>query len=119
MQLDIARSRFDAGDSETAGRAAYLAAFHAAQALLFERAGKVFKTHRGVQSEFYRSTKDDPSLQPQLRAFLAHAYDLKTAADYEVDPSLVVSATVVEAACERAVQFVDYVEQLVAQPRET
>ena len=32
----------------TAGRNAYLAAFHAARALIFERTGKVAKTHRGV-----------------------------------------------------------------------
>ena len=32
--------------AEAAGRAAYLAAFHAEQALIFERNGKVPKTHR-------------------------------------------------------------------------
>ena len=37
-----------------AGRNAYLAVFHAAQALIFERKGKVAKSHRGVQSEFRR-----------------------------------------------------------------
>jgi HEPN domain-containing protein len=45
-----------------AGRNAYLAVFHAAQALIFERTGKVAKTHRGVQSEFARLAKDDPSI---------------------------------------------------------
>jgi uncharacterized protein (UPF0332 family) len=46
--------------TDDAGRAAYLASFHAAQAVIFERTGKVVKTHRGVQSEFLRLTKDDP-----------------------------------------------------------
>ena len=35
-----------------AGRAAYLAAFHATQAIVFERSGKVVKTHKGVNVEF-------------------------------------------------------------------
>jgi uncharacterized protein (UPF0332 family) len=39
--------------AEAAGRAAYLAAFHAAQALIFERSGKVPKTHRGVHAQFF------------------------------------------------------------------
>ena len=62
---------------EDAGRAAYLASFHAAQALLFDKAGKVFKTHKGVQSEFLRLTKDDPRWGSDLRVFLSQAYNLK------------------------------------------
>ena len=37
------------GLNDAAGRTGYLAAFHAAQAFIFERTGKVFKTHHGVQ----------------------------------------------------------------------
>jgi uncharacterized protein (UPF0332 family) len=33
---------------EDAGRAAYLGAFHAAQAFIFERSNRVAKTHGGV-----------------------------------------------------------------------
>jgi len=44
--------------TEDAGRAAYLAGYQAAQALIFERTGKVTKTHRGahrgVRSSGYR-----------------------------------------------------------------
>ncbi len=43
------------------GRAAYLAAFHAAQAVIFERNGKVVKTHKGVNIESLRLTKEDPA----------------------------------------------------------
>ncbi|MFL6463058.1 MAG: HEPN domain-containing protein [Bryobacteraceae bacterium] len=57
------------GLNDDAGRAAYLAAFHAAQAVIFERTGKVVKTHRGVQSEFLRLTKDDPGFTPDQRIF--------------------------------------------------
>ena len=37
-------------------REAYLAAYHAAEAYLFERTGKAAKTHRGLRSEFGRVT---------------------------------------------------------------
>jgi uncharacterized protein (UPF0332 family) len=40
-----------------AGREAYLAAFHAAEALLFERIGKVAKTHRGLRARFAASPR--------------------------------------------------------------
>jgi uncharacterized protein (UPF0332 family) len=36
--------------NEAAGRTAYLAGFHVAEALIFERLGKVLKTHNGVQT---------------------------------------------------------------------
>ena len=36
---------------DEAGRAAYLAGLHAAQAVIVERTGKVIKRHRGVQNE--------------------------------------------------------------------
>lgn len=35
-------------------REAYLAAYHAAEALVFERTGKIAKTHRGIRTEFLR-----------------------------------------------------------------
>jgi uncharacterized protein (UPF0332 family) len=72
---------------DEAGRAAYLAGFHAAQAFLFESTGKVFKSHRGVQKEFLRLTKDDPRFDLEFRAFLGRAYNLKTIADYRTVPA--------------------------------
>jgi predicted nucleotidyltransferase len=47
----------------------YLAGFHAAQAFISEKTGKSVKTHKGVQSEMYRLTKDDPDFAPDLRVF--------------------------------------------------
>jgi uncharacterized protein (UPF0332 family) len=41
------------GLNEDAGRAAYLAVCHAAQAVIFERTGKVVKTHRAFKANFY------------------------------------------------------------------
>ena len=58
------------GLSDAAGRTAYLAGFHAAQAFIFEATGGVLKTPKGVQPEFLRLTKDDGRLDADLRAFL-------------------------------------------------
>jgi uncharacterized protein (UPF0332 family) len=60
--------------AEAAGRAAYLAMFHAAQALIFERSGKVPRTHRGVHAQFSRLTKDEPSIGVDLPRYLSQAY---------------------------------------------
>lgn len=46
--------------SRIAGREAYLAAFHAAEALLYKRTGKLAKTHRGLRAQFARIAKDEP-----------------------------------------------------------
>ena len=70
-----------------AGRAAYLGAFHAAQALVFARLGKVFKTHSGVHAEFARLTLANEAFDRRLRGFLSRSYDLKVVADYEGGPA--------------------------------
>ena len=67
--------------SDDAGRAAYLACFHDAQAIIFERAGRVLKSHQGVQTEFNRIMKDDPRADKELVGFVARAYKFKTIAD--------------------------------------
>jgi uncharacterized protein (UPF0332 family) len=66
---------------EAVGRSAYLAGFHAAQALISEKTGRAVKTHRGVNGELQRPTRDDPRLDTELRAFLGRAYNLKAIAD--------------------------------------
>ncbi len=80
--LEKAQSMLDHGWSDEAGRAAYLAGFHAAQALIFERSGRVLKTHSGVQTEFARLAKSDPAFATELRRFLSRSYNLKQVADY-------------------------------------
>jgi len=52
QRLTRARTILAAGVGEDAGRNAYLAAFHAAQALIAERIGKDAKTHKGVHAQF-------------------------------------------------------------------
>lgn len=102
------------GLNEAAGRSAYLAGFHAAQALIFERLGKAFKTHSGVQKEFLRLTKDDPRLGDELRAFLSRSYNLKAIADYETGPSSTVTPDRAEAAVVAGKRFVSLIGTIVA-----
>ncbi len=55
--------------NDAAGRTAYFAGFHAAQAYISEKTGKTAKTHKGVQSELHRLTKDNPHFDADLRPF--------------------------------------------------
>ena len=89
--LAEADTMLSVGLNEAAGRSAYLASFHAAQALIFERLGKVLKTHAGVHAEFLRLTRDDGRLEADLRVFLSRSYNLKAIADYETDPETAVT----------------------------
>jgi uncharacterized protein (UPF0332 family) len=91
---------------DEAGRAAYLAGLHAAQALIFERTDRVIKRHRGVHNERRRLTKDDPRLDPELSAFLGRAYNLKTIADYETGPGSPVEVEQAEQAIATAGRFI-------------
>ena len=96
-----------------AGREAYLAAFHAAEALVSERTGKAAKTHRGLRSQFYRLIKDDPSADSSLFEFLGRAYELKSMADYGTGAEAVITANTAAAAVESATRFVDAVAGLL------
>jgi uncharacterized protein (UPF0332 family) len=80
--LNRARVILAAGIGEDAGRNAYLAAFHAAQALILARRGRIAKTHHGVHTSFHELATKEPSLGG-LPAFLSQAYGLKAVADYE------------------------------------
>ena len=99
--------------NDPAGRNAYLAGFHAAQAYIFERMGKVFKTHNGVQTEFLRLTKDDPRIDGELRLFLSRSYNLKAIADYETGPGSEVSPERAAEAVETGKRFVAHIGALV------
>lgn len=93
------------GLTNDAGRSAYLAAFHAAQALIFENTGKIAKTHKGVHTEFARLAALAPALG-SLPAFLLRAYNLKAVADYETGPDSEIPPLRALAAAEDASRFV-------------
>jgi uncharacterized protein (UPF0332 family) len=91
---------------EHAARTAYLACFHTARGYVFERSGQAAKTHRGVQSEFYRLSRDDERVEPDLRVFLSRAYVYKATADYETGPEDTTTSEDAGAAIETARRFV-------------
>lgn len=99
---------------EDAGRAAYLAALHAAQALIFERTGRVAKTHRGIHGQFLKLVVNEPQVGQELRRFLSEGYKLKATADYEVGPEAVVPVEEAAKAVETARRFLDAVILLLA-----
>jgi len=100
--------------SDEAARAAYLAGFHAAQALISERTGQIAKSHSGVRSTFARLVKDDPQIDHALVRFLGRAYRFKEIADYGTGPQAVVSADEAEEAIAAAVRFVDNIATLLS-----
>jgi uncharacterized protein (UPF0332 family) len=107
------------GLNDHAARTAYLACFHAARAYTFERGGQLAKTHRGVQTEFFRLSKDDDRSSPELRAFLTRAYTYKSSADYETGPEDETGPVEAQEAVEIARRFVAEFAVLAATPPAT
>ena len=105
---------FADGWPDEAGRAAYLAGLHAAQAVIVERTGRIIKRHRGVRNELRRLMKDEPRFDFELSAFLARAYNLKAVADYETGPDAQVSAEFARGTIETARRYVEVVAALLA-----
>jgi uncharacterized protein (UPF0332 family) len=114
--LDDAEAMLRIDRYEAAGRTAYLAGFHAAQALIFETIGRIYKRHSGVRGEFSRLVRNNPRIDDQLRAFLGNAYNLKAIADYETGPGSHISAERARAAVETARRFVEVVTALLQEP---
>ena len=111
--LSRAKIILGVGVGEDAGRDAYLAAFHAAQALILARSGRVVKTHRGVHRLFSQLAKNETRLQ-EFSRFLSQAYNLKDIADYELGPGAAVPLDRASAAINTAERFVDRVAEILA-----
>lgn len=114
QSLANARVILSANLPDEAGRAAYISAFHAAQALISERTGTAPKTHAGVHSQFGMLAKGDPHFDIALRRFLSQAYELKTVADYDLELDVVVSPERAAAAIETAARFLDCTAKSIA-----
>ncbi|HJU19595.1 MAG TPA: HEPN domain-containing protein [Stellaceae bacterium] len=99
--------------SDEAARAAYLAGFHAAQALASERTGRIAKSHSGMRSMFAQLAKDDPRIDRTATRFLARAYRFKEIADYGTGPQAVVSITDAQEAIDSAARFIDGITGLL------
>lgn len=114
--LGYARRNPEAGLANDAGRNAYLAAFHAAQALIFDRTSSVARTHAGVDAAFNRLVRDDGSFPSALRSVIARTYLLKAVADYEYGPGSEIPPERAEAGIGEAEQFLTAVTALLAPP---
>jgi uncharacterized protein (UPF0332 family) len=110
--LSRAKIILGAGVGEDAGRDAYLAAFHAAQALILVRSGKVAKTHRGARRLLTQLAKNETGLR-ELARFLTQAYNLKDIADYEIGPDAAVPLDRARDAIVTAERLVNHVDELL------
>ncbi|HVC62258.1 MAG TPA: HEPN domain-containing protein [Acetobacteraceae bacterium] len=99
--------------NEDAARVAYLAGFHMAQAYSFERTWETSKSYHGVQTEFLRLSKDDASVDHQLRRFLSQSYEFKSVADYGTGPEAATSAAEAADAVATARRFVSHFRELI------
>ncbi|HZT87812.1 MAG TPA: HEPN domain-containing protein [Stellaceae bacterium] len=114
QHLDRARHLLDTlGYTEEAARAAYLAAFHAAQALIFARTGRTVKSHSGLRSAFAQVTRHDPTIDREHTRFLARAYKFKEIADYGVGSGASVQIAEADEMIETARRFVDIVAMIL------
>ena len=104
----LARARIilAAGVGEDAGRDAYFAGFHVAQAVIRARTGKAAKTHRGVHRLLSQFARREPHLA-DLARFLSQACNLKAGADYELGPGAGVPL-------DRAAEFIEQIAALLA-----
>lgn len=113
--LNDARASLGYGLTNDAGRGAYLAAFHAAQAFIFETTGTVAKTHQGVHSTFHRLALDAPRLDKAWPPFLTQAYNLKAVADYETGEDSDISPERAAAALETTLLVVEGIAGLLGE----
>lgn len=112
--LEFADANLAAGLSNDAGRNAYLAVFHAAKAIIFERTGKIAKTHRGVHAEFNRVALREPDIGGEFRSVLSQTYNLKAVADYETGPDSVIPRERAAAAIQSARKFAACISQVLS-----
>jgi uncharacterized protein (UPF0332 family) len=80
--LDVAEKNLAIGLPRIAAREAYMAVFHAARALIFERTQKRPKTHHGVKTSFRQIIQDGLAFPKELVGFLDTGFNFKADADY-------------------------------------
>ncbi|MCE2965260.1 MAG: HEPN domain-containing protein [Alphaproteobacteria bacterium] len=98
---------------ETAGRLAYMAAFHAAQAYIFSCNKRAVKTHSGVRSELARLLTEQKRDAKEYTTFLGWAYTIKEIADYEVGENATLPADMAHEALAKAERFVSDFEKFL------
>jgi uncharacterized protein (UPF0332 family) len=82
--------------------------------LVFERIGRIGKSHSGLRTTFARLAKDDPRIDRTLTRFLARGYKSKEIVDYGIGPQAVVTTAEAEEMIDLAARFVDCMEEVLA-----
>ncbi|HEY3638771.1 MAG TPA: HEPN domain-containing protein [Rhizomicrobium sp.] len=100
-----------------AGREAYLAAFHAAEAFIYERSGRSAKTPSGLRARFALFAKEEPRIESELSEFVGRAYELKSLADYGMAREATISSDIALAAFATAARFVDRITALLEEAK--
>ena len=90
-----------------AARLAYQTQFHTARALIFERTGRMAKTHKGVRTLFHQLAKTEQGLGSDGAERLTSSYQFKEVVDYETGDAAMISRQDAEAA-------IDFAEALLA-----
>ncbi|WP_342149614.1 HEPN domain-containing protein [Methylorubrum sp. SB2] len=96
---------------KVAARCAYYVAFHAAEALLLARTGRIAKTHRGVRSALSQVLSGEGR---EILTFLGQAYTFKEISDYGIGRTSTVSEAEASALIEEAVRCLDQATALIA-----
>jgi uncharacterized protein (UPF0332 family) len=112
--IDEARKIYGIGLAAVAARSAYYAGFHAAEAFIISRTGKIAKSHSGVRSEFSRLAKDEPKIDKDFSTFLAQAYKYKEIGDYSVGTDAIITMPVADDAIKNAAKFIDHIAEILA-----
>lgn len=94
------------GLTKDAARSAYHAAFHAAEALIFEKTNRIAKTHSGVRGELAHLAKNDSQITRIMTSSLGTAYKYKEVDNYDTEPNTVITIAEVEDAILLADDFV-------------
>ena len=105
------------GLAKPAARGAYYAAFHAAEALLVARTGRIAKTHSGLRTALAQLLRDGDSDDREMLSFLARAYKYKEVSDYSVGLTTKITLADAETVIDGARKFLESViEMLAADP---
>ena len=121
----LAAARLSLSDAEVilgvniarvAAREAYMAAYHAAEALVTEETGKTVMTHAGLRTEFARLSQRSDRIGRWMTTFLANAFRFKSLSDYDVTQETPITIANAEALIAEARLFVGHVADLPGEP---
>ncbi len=113
--LGDARTILAANVPHQGARLAYYAQFHAAKALIFERTGKISRTHSGVDREFHKLSRTEATLAAGRAAELSAAYRYTQSVDYEPTGPMPITPTIASQAIATAERFVADIRQALAE----